>query len=321
MFAYVLLLATATIAISRNAPGEVWENSCDIIEDLMPAADIFPCVSKHKELTREIEEENEDEYVTNTAKALLNNRYSSEAIYNAGSCLSRDTDVDCRATLDTISRFGGMKCKSKNQCTFSKTSSTTVMMKTTDEYGASVDIGPFTFSKSGSSESSIEKTIEITIGLTLEPGEDITIYTFNLMKRCKFECRNVQQEVMTWQGDSNGDKISMYYIKVKGPKSVTYYEDPYGQHTHKVEEDEYYYSESASGDKVDVKEKKAKCTSAEKKKCNTSVTQVSSAAATVALLKGKDTCPAALATCIVLSGQCTSKCSKCKITCPDCGTC
>jgi hypothetical protein len=225
MFSLLLfLLSVLGYTLASNEPGKVWEASCRIIgEALGDAQELYPCLDVYENDTKKAERDNRFELVTRTAKPLLNNRYSYQAIIEAGSCMMESTPVKCKPTLDTLSRYTGLTCRSANTCTLSKSSSTTMTMSSHDSSGSSISMGQISFSKQGGSDSSISRTIDESISLTINPNETLTIYTFSLMKRCSFKCQGVDQEVLTWQGDRRGEQISIYYSVVHNEEVLPLY--------------------------------------------------------------------------------------------------
>ncbi|CAG8527624.1 14498_t:CDS:1 [Dentiscutata erythropus] len=157
-----------------------------------------------------------------TAKSLLNNHYVFEAIKKAGSCLNEDTEVNCKPTLDFLSHIMSFECKSSQPCSLSKIDSKTIAMSPYKSIGQFLNLEMISFDKRGSSDSSVFRTILNALSMQIEPGEKVSVYTFNLMKRCTFKCNNVQQEVLTWEGDPRNDenKILMYYIEKKDSRNI-----------------------------------------------------------------------------------------------------
>ena len=297
MLVLILLISSA---LALNEPGSVWRKSCEIIGDALgPAQEVYPCLDEYKSETKKAERDNRFELVTRTAKPLLNNKYSYEAIVEGNSCMTEKTKVKCRPTLDTLTRYAGLTCKSVNPCTLSKSSSTTVTMSSHDSSGQSITVGQIGFNKQGGSDASVSRTIDEAISLTIAPNETVIVYTFAMMKRCAFQCQGVDQEVLTWQGDRQGNQIFIYYTMVHNEDEDVAIREP------------SIFVDQSDPSILDFFD----CPENQKRQCRAAINPCMAAAFAI---KPGPLCQQNLNKCTATCNRCRTTCQGCTLRCSNC---
>lgn len=197
----------------------VYKASCGIFKNQLNYI-IAPCAKskKVKNQLNKIQNNNfNDELVSDEPYEIINNKYAYEAMLYGGaeSCINEDTEFECTATGDRLRFESQLTCRSENPCEFSLTTSSTVSLTSGSNSGSSISFGSIDFNKGSSNGFSSDSGISQVIGTTVPAGRTVRFYTFYLMKKCSFVCKNENYSLLTYEGNKKGtleDRILLWLV-------------------------------------------------------------------------------------------------------------
>lgn len=197
----------------------VYKASCGIFKNQLNYI-IAPCAKskKVKNQLNKIQNNNfNDELVSDEPYEIINNKYAYEAMLYGGaeSCINEDTEFECTATGDRLRFESQLTCRSENPCEFSLTSSSSVSLTSGSNSGSGISFGSIDFNKGSSNGFSSDSGISQVIGTTVPAGRTVRFYTFYLMKKCSFVCKNENYSLLTYEGNKKGtleDRILLWLV-------------------------------------------------------------------------------------------------------------